>query len=107
MLLKDEGKAGKNWPLFLMIKDLRSLQTTIDRFRFDLWNYKSFPRSHWRRILLTTNGLERNQQGAETKKSRIRGVLKMISRFLRVAVCIMMDINEDWITGKRYLSLEE
>ena len=26
---------------------------------------------------------------------------------LRVAVCIMMDINEDWITGKRYLSLEE
>jgi glycosyltransferase involved in cell wall biosynthesis len=26
---------------------------------------------------------------------------------LRMAVCIVMDINEDWVTGKRYLSLEE
>jgi len=31
---------------------------TIERYRFDLWNYKSFPRSHWRKIR-TTNGLER------------------------------------------------
>lgn len=30
---------------------------TIDRFRFDLWNYKSFPRSYWRKIR-TTDGLE-------------------------------------------------
>jgi len=26
---------------------------------------------------------------------------------LRLAVCILMDINEEWITGIRYLSLEE
>jgi putative transposase len=29
---------------------------TIERFRFGLWNYKSFPREHWRKIR-TTNGL--------------------------------------------------
>jgi hypothetical protein len=26
---------------------------------------------------------------------------------LRIAVCILMDINEEWITGRKYLSLEE
>ena len=31
----------------------------------------------------------------------------MINRSWSVALCIMMDINEDWITGKKYLSLEE
>ena len=31
---------------------------TIDQFRFSLWNYRAFPRDHWRRIR-TTNGLER------------------------------------------------
>ena len=34
---------------------------TIDSFKFDLWNYKSFPRPHWRRIR-TTNGLGKDQQ---------------------------------------------
>ena len=31
---------------------------TIDHFKFSLWNYRSFPQRHWRRIR-TTNGLER------------------------------------------------
>ncbi len=31
---------------------------TLESFRFNLWNYGSFPRGHWRRIR-TTNGLER------------------------------------------------
>jgi putative transposase len=31
---------------------------TIERFRFSLWNYRAFPREHWKRIR-TTNGLER------------------------------------------------
>jgi hypothetical protein len=26
---------------------------------------------------------------------------------LRLAVSILIDINEEWITGKRYLSMEE
>ena len=30
---------------------------TINSFRFDLRNHKSFPRQHWRKIR-TTNGLE-------------------------------------------------
>jgi len=78
---------------------------TIDRFRFDLWNYKSFPRSHWRKIR-TTNGLERVNKELK-RRSRVSGAYSNDQSLLRVAVCIMMDINEDWITGNRYLSFEE
>ena len=78
---------------------------TIDRFRFDLWNYKAFPRPHWRRIR-TTNNLERINKELK-RRSRVAGAYSNDQSLLRVAVCIMMDINEDWITGKRYLSLEE
>jgi putative transposase len=78
---------------------------TIDRFRFDLWNYKSFPRSHWRKIR-TTNGLERINKELK-RRTRVSGAYSNDQSLLRVAVCIMMDINEDWITGNKYLSLEE
>ena len=78
---------------------------TIDRFRFDLWNYRSFPRSHWRRIR-TTNGLERINKELK-RRSRVAGAYSNDQSLLRVAVCIMIDINEDWITGNRYLSSEE
>jgi transposase InsO family protein len=78
---------------------------TIDSFRFDLWNYKSFPRQHWRRIR-TTNGLERINKELK-RRSRVLGAYSNDQSLLRVMVCIMMDINEDWITGNRYLSLEE
>ncbi len=78
---------------------------TIDKFRFDLWNYKVFPRAHWKRIR-TTNGLERVNKELK-RRSRVSGAYSNDQSLLRVAVCIMMDINEDWITGNRYLSLEE
>jgi putative transposase len=78
---------------------------TIERFRFDLWNYKSFPRSHWRRIR-TTNGLERINKELK-RRSRVAGAYSNDQSLLRLAVCIMIDINEDWITGNRYLSSEE
>lgn len=78
---------------------------TIERFRFDLWNYKAFPRQHWRRIR-TTNGVERINKELK-RRSRVAGAFPNDESLLRLAVCIMMDINEEWITGRRYLSLEE
>jgi len=78
---------------------------TIERFRFDLWNYKAFPRQHWRRIR-TTNGVERINKELK-RRSRAVGAFSNDESLLRLAVCILMDINEEWITGNRYLSLEE
>ena len=78
---------------------------TIDSFRFDLWNYRAFPRPYWR-LIRTTNILERINKELK-RRSRVAGAFSNDQSLLRVAVCIMMDINEDWITGRRYLSLEE
>lgn len=102
--LEDEGKMQK-LAVILDGKGYSKSAETIDSFRFDLWNYKSFPRSHWRRIR-TTNSLERINKELK-RRSRVSGAYSNDQSLLRVAVCIMMDINEDWITGNRYLSLEE
>jgi putative transposase len=78
---------------------------TIERFRFDLWNYKSFPRPHWIKIR-TTNGVERINKELK-RRSRVAGAFSNDESLLRLAVCIMMDVNEEWITGRRYLSVED
>ena len=102
--LEDESKM-QELAVILDKRGYKKSADTIDRFRFDLWNYKSFPRSHWRRIR-TTNGLERINKELK-RRSRVSGAYSNDQSLLRVAVCIMIDINEDWITGNRYLSLEE
>jgi putative transposase len=102
--LEDEGKM-QELAVILDKKGYKRAAETIERFRFDLWNYKAFPRPHWRRIR-TTNGLERIHKELK-RRSRVAGAYSNDQSLLRVAVCIMMDINEDWITGKRYLSLED
>lgn len=102
--LEDESKM-QEVAVILDERGYKKAAETIDRFRFDLWNYKSFPRPHWRKIR-TTNGLERINKELK-RRSRVSGAYSNDQSLLRVAVCIMIDINEDWITGKRYLSIEE
>lgn len=78
---------------------------TIDRYIFDIGNYKAFPREHWRRIR-TTNGVERINKELK-RRSRVVGAFPSDQSLMRVAGCLLMDINEEWITGKKYLSMEE
>jgi transposase-like protein len=102
--LEDEGEMQK-LAIDLDERGYFKSAETIERFRFDLWNYKAFPRSHWRKIR-TTNSLERINKELK-RRSRVAGAFSNDESLLRLAVCIMMDINEEWITGNRYLSLEE
>jgi putative transposase len=102
--LEDESKM-QGLAVVLDEKGYSKSAETIDSFRFDLWNYKAFPRPCWRPIR-TTNSLERINKELK-RRSRVAGAFSNDQSLLRVAVCIMMDINEDWITGRRYLSLEE
>jgi putative transposase len=78
---------------------------TIELFQFSLWNYKSFPRSHWRRIR-TTNGLERINKELK-RRTRVVGAFPNDQSFMRLGVSILVDINEEWMTTKRYLSMDE
>lgn len=54
--LEDESKL-QELAIELSNRNYTKAADTIERFIFDLGNYKAFPREHWRRIR-TTNGIE-------------------------------------------------
>lgn len=85
--------------------ELPKARDTIDRFRFDLWNYKAFPRKHWWRIR-TTNVMKLINKELK-RRSRVVGAFSNDDAFIRLGVSILIDINEEWVTGKRYLSWDE
>ncbi len=76
---------------------------TIDRFSQDIWNHRAFPREHWKKIR-TTNGLERINKELK-RRSRVVGAFPNDGALLRLGVTILMDINEEWLTGRKYLSM--
>ena len=75
---------------------------TIYRFEHGLMNYRAFPPEHWKKIR-TTNLLERVNKELK-RRSRKIGAFPNDASLLRLAGSILIDINEEWITGKRYLS---
>jgi len=77
---------------------------TLERFRFSLWNYRSFSREHWRRIR-TTNGLERINKELK-RRTRVVGAFPSDRSFMRLGVSILIDINEEWMTTRKYLSMD-
>ena len=52
----------------------------------------------------TTNLLERVNKELK-RRSRVIGAFPNDNSLLRLAGSLLMDINEEWITGRRYLSL--
>jgi transposase-like protein len=77
----------------------------LERFQFDTHNYQAFPKEHWKRIR-NTNMLERINKELK-RRAKVVGAFPNDESLLRLAVSILIDINEEWITGKRYLSMEE
>lgn len=78
---------------------------TIDRFSQNIWNHRAFPKEHWKKIR-TTNGLERINKELK-RRSRVVGAFPNDGALLRLGVTILMDINEEWLTGRKYLSMIE
>lgn len=78
---------------------------TIERFSQDIWNHRAFPKAHWKKIR-TTNGLERINKELK-RRSRVVGAFPNDGALLRLGVAILMDINEEWLTGRKYLSMIE
>lgn len=102
--LEDENKVHE------LVQELESrgyskAADTIERFQFSLWNYKSFPVSHQRRIR-TTNGLERINKELK-RRTRVVGAFPSDQSFMRLGVSILIDINEEWMTTKKYLTMDE
>ena len=102
--LEDETKIQE------LIRELESrgyskAANTLEHFQFSLWNYRSFPSSHHRRIR-TTNGLERINKELK-RRTRVVGAFPSDKSFMRLGVSILIDINEEWMTTKKYLTMDE
>jgi putative transposase len=65
----------------------------------------SFPAEH-RRLIRTTNGLERVNQEVR-RRTRVARLFPNEASCLRLVSAILMEISEDWQTGKVYLSIDK
>ena len=65
----------------------------------------SFPESHRRRIR-TTNGLERFNQELK-RRTRVVRIFPNSTSCLRLVTALAVEQSEEWVTGRRYLNMEE
>ncbi len=76
----------------------------FDRFQDSLHSHTAFSKCH-RRKLRMTNMLERINLELKRRTRKI-GALPNDRSLLRLAVSILMDIDEEWQTGRKYLNVE-
>ena len=83
---------------------MKKASETIERFQHWLNNYQAFLEEHWKRIR-TTNMMERINKELK-RRSKVVGAFPNEESLLRLVVSILIDINEEWITGNRYLLMK-
>ena len=88
----------------LNARGYRKAANTIERFLPGLMSYTAFPKEHWKR-LRTTNVMERVNRELK-RRTKVVGVFPNEESLLRLAGSILMDINEEWVTGRKYLTME-
>jgi putative transposase len=66
----------------------------------------SFPESH-RRLLRTTNGVERSINQEIRRRTRVARLFPNEASCLRLISALLMEISEDWQTGKAYLTFSD
>ncbi len=82
----------------------RKAADTIERFKDSLNNYQAFPEEHWKRIR-TTNIMERINKELK-RRSKVVGAFPNQEALMRLGVSILIDMNEEWLTGNRYLNMD-
>jgi putative transposase len=65
----------------------------------------AFPESHRRRIR-TTNSLERLNQEIK-RRTRVVRIFPNRESCLRLVTALAVEVSEEWVTGRRYLDMEE
>ena len=83
----------------------RAAANTIERFLPGLMNATAFPTAHQKRIR-TTNGMERINKKLK-RRTKVVGAFPSEAALRRLAGAILMNINEEWETGTRYLPMNE
>ncbi|RPJ20509.1 MAG: IS256 family transposase, partial [Chloroflexi bacterium] len=64
----------------------------------------AFPAS-WRRLLRTTNGVERLHREVR-RRARVVSIFPNSASCLRLVSAVLAEISEEWLTGRTYMNLE-
>ena len=88
----------------LVREGLDKASEMFERWHPSLYNYLAFSPSNHRR-LRTTNVLERLNLEFKRRTRKI-GAFPSDKSPMRLVVSIMMDINEEWVTGRKYMTME-
>jgi transposase-like protein len=70
----------------------------------DVLSYMAFPPEHWTRIY-STNPLERLNREVK-RRTNVVGIFPNVDAVLRLVGSVLIEIHEEWQTGRRYFSLE-
>jgi putative transposase len=80
------------------------LAALMDAARDDVLAYTAFPREHWPQIS-STNPLER-LNGEIKRRSDVVGIFPNDAAVIRLTGALMLEQNDEWVVGRRYMSLE-
>ena len=64
-------------------------------------SHMAFPKEHRKRIR-TTNMMERVNKELK-RRTKVAGVFPNEESLIRLVGAILIDVNEEWVTGRRYL----
>jgi putative transposase len=100
------GEARAQWDNVAIALRERApkLATLMDEAREDVLAYTAFPKEHWPQIA-STNTLER-LNGEVKRRSDVVGIFPNPAAVVRLVGALMLEQNDEWAVGRRYMSLE-